>query len=108
MGQLEQMFPLTLGANVGTTFTGLLASMVSGSMDSIQVALCHTFFNVSGIIIWYPLPFMRRVPLTLARMLGKATRIWKFFPFVYIFFVFFFVEILLLLISELFVKQALG
>jgi len=106
--QLEQMFPLTLGANIGTMFTGLLAAMVSGSIDSIQVALCHLLFNIAGIIIWYPLPVMRRVPLMLARMLGKATRIWKFFPIVYIFFVFFVVEIFLLLISELFVKQTLG
>jgi sodium-dependent phosphate cotransporter len=50
--QLEQMFPLTLGANIGTTITGLLASMVSDSVDALQVALAHLFFNVSGIIIW--------------------------------------------------------
>jgi sodium-dependent phosphate cotransporter len=34
--QLEQMFPLTLGANIGTTVTGLLASLVSDSVDALQ------------------------------------------------------------------------
>merc|ERR1711915_670366 len=56
--RLEQMFPLTLGANIGTTVTGLLASLVSDGTNALQVALCHLFFNISGIIIWYPVPFM--------------------------------------------------
>ena len=43
--RLEQMLPLTLGANIGTTFTGLLASLVSDKVESLQVALCHLFFN---------------------------------------------------------------
>ena len=57
------MLPLTLGANIGTTVTGLLAALVSGKVEALQVALCHLFFNISGIIIWYPIPFMRKVPL---------------------------------------------
>ena len=48
--QLEQMFPLTLGANIGTTVTGLLAALVSDSTDALQVALSHLFFNISGIM----------------------------------------------------------
>lgn len=106
--RLEQMFPLTLGANIGTTVTGLLASMVSDSVNSIQVALCHLFFNISGIIIWYPIPFMRQIPLNLARMLGKCTRYWKFFPAVYIGIAFFILPIILLLISSLFTQNSLG
>merc|ERR1712113_84751 len=86
--RLEQMFPLTLGANLGTTFTGLLASLVSDNVDSLHVALCHLFFNITGIIIWYPVPFMRRIPLNAAKNLGKATRIWRGFPILYIIFVF--------------------
>jgi sodium-dependent phosphate cotransporter len=106
--RLEQMYPLTLGANIGTTITGLLASMVSDSVDSIQVALCHLFFNISGIIIWYPIPSMRRVPLYFARQLGKATRVWKFFPAVYIAIAFFLLPIALLGVSSLFQAKTLG
>merc|ERR1712151_46439 len=82
---LRQMYPLTLGANIGTTVTGLLAAGVSESPQALQVALAHLFFNITGIIIWYPVPFMRRIPLAGARTLGKATRLWKGFPLVYIF-----------------------
>ncbi|GFH53715.1 hypothetical protein CTEN210_10191 [Chaetoceros tenuissimus] len=106
--RLEQMFPLTLGANIGTTFTGLLASLVSDGVDSLQVALCHLFFNITGILIWYPVPYMRRIPLNLARSLGKATRIWKGFPFLYLFTVFAAIPLLLFGLSSLFEQGSKG
>lgn len=67
---LEQMFPLTLGANVGTTVTALLAAISTGSSNAMQIALAHLCFNIIGIIIWYPIPQMRAVPIWLARNLG--------------------------------------
>jgi sodium-dependent phosphate cotransporter len=106
--QLEQMYPLTLGANIGTTFTALLAALVSDSVNSLQVALCHLFFNLSGIVVWYPFPPLRNIPLNAARKLGKATRIWKGFPLVYIGVMFFLVPILLLGLSELFGQKTVG
>merc|ERR1719454_635810 len=53
---LEQMLPLTLGANIGTTATGILASLVSSKPEAVQIAICHLTFNILGIIIWYGLP----------------------------------------------------
>ncbi|EED90301.1 sodium phosphate cotransporter, partial [Thalassiosira pseudonana CCMP1335] len=106
--QLEQMFPLTLGANIGTTITGLMAAMVADTVDALQVALCHLFFNISGIIIWYPLPFMRKIPLNGARALGRATRRSKLVPPIYIILVFFVIPLLLLAISSLFEQKTVG
>jgi sodium-dependent phosphate cotransporter len=106
--RLEQMFPLTLGANLGTTVTGLLASLVSDGTNSLQVALCHLFFNITGTLIWYPVPFMRNIPLGLARMLGKATRVWRGFPVLYIFVVFFIIPLLLFGLSSLFEQGQVG
>lgn len=105
---VEQMFPLTLGANIGTTFTGLLAALVSSKQESLQVALCHLFFNITGILIWFPIPFMRRVPINLAKRLGKATRIWRFIPILYIIVVFFLIPIALLGLSALFEEGTIG
>ncbi len=102
------MYPLTLGANIGTTVTGLLASLVSSGTDALQVALCHLFFNITGIIIWYPIPFMRRIPLNAARSLGKATRIWSGFPILYIMLTFIIFPLLLLGLSSLFVQGSKG
>ena len=53
---LEQMLPLTLGANIGTTWTSILASLVSAKVEAVQIAICHLTFNVLGIIIWFGLP----------------------------------------------------
>ena len=50
---LEKLYPLQLGADIGTTFTAVLASLVSSKVESLQVALCHLFFNLTGIVLWY-------------------------------------------------------
>ena len=106
--QLEQMYPLTLGANIGTTFTAIMAALVSDKIDAMQTALAHLFFNISGIIIWYPIPFMRRIPINLARKLGKATRIWRGFPIVYIIVMFLLVPLILLGLSACFEQGSKG
>lgn len=82
---LEQMFPLTLGANIGTTITGLLAASVavSNPAEALQVALAHLLFNIIGIIIWFPHPRMRAIPLKGAKILGDYSSKYKFFPFIY-------------------------
>ncbi|GAX21204.1 hypothetical protein FisN_26Lh162 [Fistulifera solaris] len=106
--RLEQMYPLTLGANIGTTVTGLLASLVSDSTGSLQVALAHLMFNVTGIVIFYPIPYMRTFPLNAARQLGKATRMWRGFPVMYIAVMFVLVPMLFLGVSFFFTKDSKG
>ena len=72
---LQQAFPITLGANVGTTITALLAALaVSGpnATFGLEIALVHLLFNVSGIVLIYPIPAVRRVPLAVARGVGRA------------------------------------
>lgn len=82
---LEQMFPLTLGANIGTTVTGLLAASVavSNPAEALQVALAHLLFNIIGIMIWFPHPRMRNIPLSGAKKLGEYCDMNRFFPFIY-------------------------
>jgi sodium-dependent phosphate cotransporter len=48
---LERVFPLILGSNIGTTITGILAAFSASSSTiklSLQIALCHSIFNVAG------------------------------------------------------------
>ncbi|XP_074652262.1 sodium-dependent phosphate transport protein 2B-like isoform X1 [Tubulanus polymorphus] len=89
---LDRMYPLTLGANIGTTATGLLASLASDGdqlPNAMQVAFCHLFFNITGIIIFYPIPFMRKLPINMAKFLGMRTCNYRWFPIVYLIFMFF-------------------
>jgi sodium-dependent phosphate cotransporter len=106
--KVEQMFPLILGADIGTTITALLASMVSSNVEALQVALCHVFFNITGASIWYIIPFMRKLPLTIANYLGKITRKWRQFPILLISIMFFLIPLLLLGISACFEKKKKG
>jgi sodium-dependent phosphate cotransporter len=72
---LEQAFPVTIGANVGTTVTALLATLaVSGANahSGVEIALVHLLFNLSGIALIYPVPFIRRLPLVAARSLAES------------------------------------
>ena len=99
---LEQMLPLTLGANIGTTFTATLASMVTESTDAVQVALCHFLFNIIGILIIYPVPVIRNVPLKIARHFGQLGVTYKWFSTFYILFLFVALPLLFLCVSFLF------
>uniref|UniRef100_A0A8D3D9K6 Sodium-dependent phosphate transport protein 2B n=1 Tax=Scophthalmus maximus TaxID=52904 RepID=A0A8D3D9K6_SCOMX len=84
---LERAYPLTLGSNLGTTTTAILAAMASPGEtlgNSLQIALCHFFFNIFGILLWYPIPFTR-VPIRLARGLGNITAKFRWFAGLYLF-----------------------
>ncbi|XP_067857081.1 solute carrier family 34 member 2b isoform X2 [Heptranchias perlo] len=83
---IERVYPLTLGSNIGTTTTAIIAALASPGetlANSLQIALSHFFFNISGIIIWYPIPFMR-VPIRLAKALGTYTSKYRWFAVIYL------------------------
>lgn len=83
---LTQIFPFTLGANVGTTITALLASLVTGQIFAVQVAFAHVLFNVFGIAIWYPL---KKIPISMAEGFANMTTGNKLLPIAYIIVAFF-------------------
>jgi len=85
--EVDRMYPLVLGSNIGTTSTALLAAFAAGKKDALQIALCHFFFNISGIILYYPIPFMR-FPLPLCKLLGRTTARYRWFAIFYLIFMF--------------------
>ena len=68
---LRNAYPVTLGANVGTTITALLAALAASVPEALTVGLAHTTFNVLGIALLYVPRFIRYVPVRLAE--GLAT-----------------------------------
>merc|ERR1711990_109940 len=91
---LQDMFPLTLGANIGTTLTGIMSASVvtSKPVNAWQVALAHLFFNIFGTLMWYPIPKVRDIPLRASKFLGHMTAHPQYgvlFPPAYIFTCFF-------------------
>jgi sodium-dependent phosphate cotransporter len=68
---LEQALPFTIGANIGTTITALLAALATGQPAALTVALAHLVFNLTAAVLIYLPPMVRAIPLALARGLGE-------------------------------------
>lgn len=96
---LEQMFPFTLGANIGTTITAMLAALATGNPAAIAVALAHLLFNVLATVVIYGIPQLRAVPLYLARSLGRLAATRKSLAVAYVGLLFFGLPLLLLAAS---------
>lgn len=71
---IRQIFPYTLGANIGTTVTAILASMATQNPIAVTVAFSHLCFNIFGIAIFYPLRF---IPIRLAEFVGDKASLSK-------------------------------
>ena len=89
--QIDRMYPLTLGANIGTTTTAILAALAQDANKiklSLQIALCHLFFNLSGIVLFFPIPQLR-FPIRMAKFLGNMTANYRWFAIMYLIVLFF-------------------
>lgn len=67
---VRKIFPYTLGANVGTTVTAMLASFATLNPVAVTVAFSHLLFNISGIMIFYPL---KKLPIWLAENVANLS-----------------------------------
>lgn len=88
---LKQIYPFTLGANIGTCITALLAATaVEGNTKAaLTIAMIHLTYNVLGVIVIYSIPFLREIPPKLATWLGNLASDNKIYAMVYILGVFF-------------------
>tara|TARA_X000000368_G_scaffold119200_1_gene93236 strand:- start:630 stop:1628 length:999 start_codon:yes stop_codon:yes gene_type:complete len=84
---LKKIFPFTLGANIGTTVTALLAAL-TGTVAALVAAISHLLFNIFGIAIIYGIPQLRAIPLFLAEKISELAVKNKFIPIVYLLIVF--------------------
>ena len=73
--KLRNAYPITVGANVGTTITALLASLAVLRPEGLTNALVHTLFNLSALAVIFPIPAIRMIPVRMAERMSKiATR----------------------------------
>ncbi|WP_396589272.1 Na/Pi symporter [Bermanella sp. R86510] len=71
----KDIYPFTLGANIGTTITALLAATGlsgAGAAIGLQIAIVHLFYNLSAVLVIFGLPFLRNIPLVLAERLSEV------------------------------------
>lgn len=98
---LEGAFAVTLGANIGTTVTALLAS-TAGTHDAVAIAFVHLLFNILGILIIYPIKAIRRIPIGMARWLAIRAMKWKLAPVLYLVLLFFALPGVIILLQRIF------
>jgi len=102
---LNQVYPYTLGANIGTTFTAILASLatvnaVSGQAANtagVTVAFAHLLFNVFGVAVFLPL---RRIPIFFARRMADLAAHSRKWAFIFVIVLFFILPLLMLLLLK--------
>ena len=91
---VRNAYPITLGANIGTTITALLAALANGTVSGLTIAFTHTLFNVAGILLIYTLPATRYIPVDLAERLAAAATRRKWIAIVFVVGVFLVVPII--------------
>ncbi|KAJ9462196.1 hypothetical protein DIPPA_07814 [Diplonema papillatum] len=82
---IEKMVPLTHGANIGTTVTGVLSALSGDHVDvGLRVALEHVLFNCLGTVVWFVVWPLRPVPLACAKFMGETAENLRWFPMAYV------------------------
>ena len=99
---IYQVYPYTLGANLGTTVTALIASFatsadtVGQAQVGVALAFSHMLFNLFGAAVWYPL---KRVPIGIANWWARLAARSKRYAVLHLI-VFFFIVPLLVIVSH--------
>ena len=98
----RDIYPFTLGSNIGTCITAILAATaVSGNTEwAITIASVHFLYNLIGVIVIFGIPFLRELPLRGADWLAGLASEKKHYAFTYILCVFFVIPGLFLGISS--------
>ena len=105
--RLPQIFPFTIGANIGTTVTGLLAALAAASAVTVQpgdplppavvagatVAFAHLLFNLAGALIFLPFAPIRALPVKFAEWLAELCLRNRVIPIVFIVLVFYLIPL---------------
>lgn len=94
---LDSILPVTIGANIGTTATALIASL-TGNVSGLAIALVHFLFNFFGFLMLYIHPTMRKLPIYLCNKLANLTLKNRLNGIAYIAVVFFIIPLTLTLI----------
>lgn len=67
---VKKIYPYTLGANIGTTITAMLAALVTAAPAAVSVAFSHLMFNILGILLISAV--FRYLPVTLAEKFSEV------------------------------------
>lgn len=96
---LRKCFPYIMGANIGTTVTAIISALFH-SEPAMSIALVHLLFNLAGVLLFFPIGFMRKIPISMAQALGRLTARNRLIGFLYILITFFLLPLALIYLSQ--------
>jgi sodium-dependent phosphate cotransporter len=102
--KIREIYPFTLGANIGTCITSLLAATaISGptAIFALQIAIVHLVYNTLGVIVIYGIKFLRELPILGAETLAAVATERKAIAVAYVLGVFFLLPGMLMGITSL-------
>jgi sodium-dependent phosphate cotransporter len=101
IASLKQAAPFIMGANVGTTVTAFIAATLqSNASSAISIAIVHFLFNFIGVLLFFPIPVLRKLPMELSEALGNLTLKYRLTGFVHILVAFFFLPFSLIYFNQ--------
>ena len=108
--KLKQIFPFTLGANIGTTVTAMIASLGGGespefAQAALQIALVHLFFNLFATVLIYGIPLLRNIPLNVSEWLAALAIKRRSLAVLYVVVLYFLLPFIFLMITQLFMSE---
>ncbi len=95
---IRSVYPVTVGANIGTTATALLAAL-TGNVAGLAIAIVHLMFNLLGTLLFFVVPFTRQIPIACAEALAGSIDRTKMIGFGYVAMVFFVLPISMIYLS---------
>lgn len=95
---VKKIYPYTLGTNIGTTITAMLAALVTSVPAAITVAFSHFMFNVLGILIIGSI--FRYLPVILAEKFAQICANKRRIAFLYVIIAFFIIPLILITLTK--------
>lgn len=102
---LKQIYPYTLGANIGTTVTALIAAFAFTGPEAtiaLTAAYVHLLFNILAVTLIYGLPFLRELPPRGATWLANLAAENKLYVVVWVLGIFVIAPLALISLSAIF------
>lgn len=98
---MRKAAPFIMGANIGTTITAFIATTLnSNTAGAGSIAIAHFLFNFIGVLIFFPIPVLRRIPMELANGLGRLTLKYRLAGLLYLLLTFFFIPFSLIYFNQ--------
>lgn len=104
---IQQVFPYTMGANIGTTATALLAALAAIAAASpemretallgLNLAFFHLIFNVLGVVLVWKI---RALPVAIATRFAELAVRNRVIPIAYILFTFYALPFIIILLGK--------